>query len=117
MTFPLLSYEELMNQLRYYVAPDRLKSSAGHPRGQAGQGVGAFLKSRDPAPETPEHEGLQSYFSRFQQAAVRFREDGGSTRGGWLTDRARVYVVLGEPDQLYEQNPCRVSGRQRYFTA
>ncbi len=102
---PLLSYEELMNQLRYYVAPDRLKSLRDTPVDERGRAWARFLKSTDPAPETPEHEGLQSYFSRLQQAAVRFREDGGSTRGGWLSDRARVYVVLGEPDQLYEQNP------------
>jgi hypothetical protein len=35
-------------------------------------------------------------------AQTRFRDDG-TSRGGWLSDRARVYVVLGEPDQLFEQ--------------
>lgn len=101
---PLLSYEELLNQLRYYAAPDRLKTLRDTPVEGRGKAWAAFLRSTDPAPETPEHEGLQSYFSRLQQAAIRFRDDGGSTRGGWLSDRARVYVVLGEPDQLFEQN-------------
>ena len=27
-----------------------------------------------------------------------------AARCGFLSDRAKVYVVLGEPDQLYEQN-------------
>lgn len=99
---PLLSFEELINQLRYYVAPERLKSLREMPIEGRGQAWAAFLRASDPAPSTPEHEGLQSYFTRLQQATLRFRDDG-ITRGGWLSDRARVYVVLGEPDQLYEQ--------------
>lgn len=99
---PLLSYEELINQLRYYVAPERLRSLRETPIDGRGQAWAAFLRASDPAPSTPEHEGLQTYFTRLQQASLRFRDDG-IARGGWLSDRARVYVVLGEPDQLYEQ--------------
>jgi GWxTD domain-containing protein len=100
---PLLTYEELINQLRYYVAPERLKMLRDTPLERRGEAWAAFLKSSDPAPATPEHEGLQSYFSRLEQASLRFRDDG-TARGGWLSDRAKVYVVLGEPDQLYEQS-------------
>ena len=101
---PLLSYEELLNQLRYYVSPERLRVLRDAPIDQRGEVWSAFLRSSDPAPATPEHEGLMTYFSRLQLAALRFRDDGPSTRGGWLSDRARVFVTLGEPDQLYEQN-------------
>jgi GWxTD domain-containing protein len=100
---PLISYEELLNELRYYVAPDRLKALRDVPVEQRGAAWAEFLRSTDPSPATPEHEGLETYFARLQQAALRFREDGGG-RSGFLSDRARVYVVLGEPDQLYEQN-------------
>lgn len=100
---PLLSYEELLNQLRYYVSPERLRALRDTPVDQRGAAWAAFLRSSDPAPATPEHEGLQTYFARLQQAVIRFREDAGG-RSGFLSDRAKVYVVLGEPDQLYEQN-------------
>jgi GWxTD domain-containing protein len=100
---PLISYEELLNELRYYVAPDRLKALRDVPVEQRGVAWAEFLRSTDPAPATPEHEGLETYFGRLAQVAIRFREDGGG-RIGFLSDRARVYVVLGEPDQLYEQN-------------
>ena len=100
---PLLTYEDLINQLRYYVAPERLKSLRETPLEERGRVWADFLRASDPAPTTPEHEGLQTYFSRLQLAAARFRDDGPS-RGGWLSDRGRVYVVLGEPDQLFEQN-------------
>jgi len=99
---PLLSYEDLMTQLRYYVAPERLKVLREAPLEERGQVWSAFLRSSDPSPSTPEHEGLQTYFARLQQAGLRFRDDG-TSRSGWLSDRARVYVVMGEPDQLYEQ--------------
>ena len=101
---PLLSFDELLNQLRYYVSPDRLRALRETPPESRGRAWATFLKASDPAPATAEHEGLQTYFARLQLAAIRFREDGGGgSRGGWLSDRARVYVVLGEPDQLYEQ--------------
>jgi GWxTD domain-containing protein len=100
---PLMTYEDLINQLRYYVAPERLKSLRETPIEERGQAWAAFLRASDPAPTTPEHEGLQTYFSRLQLAMARFRDDG-TSRSGWLSDRARVYVVLGEPDQLFEQN-------------
>lgn len=101
---PLLSYEELLNQLRYYVSPDRIRALRETAVDQRGQAWAAFLRASDPSPATSEHEGLQTYFSRLQLAALRFRDDGGGgTRGGWLSDRARVYVVMGEPDQLFEQ--------------
>ncbi|MGK2963928.1 MAG: GWxTD domain-containing protein [Gemmatimonadaceae bacterium] len=101
---PLLSYEELVNQLRYYASPERLRSLRDAPVDERGQLWASFLRASDPFPATAEHEGLQIYFARLQQAALRFRDDGPGSRGGWLSDRARVFVVLGEPDQLYEQN-------------
>ena len=99
---PLMSFEELLDQLRYYVSPERLKALRDTDVDQRGAAWAAFLKSTDPAPATPEHEGLQTYFARLRQAVARFRDDG-STRGGFLSDRGRVYVMMGEPDQLYEQ--------------
>ncbi len=108
---PLLSYEELLNQLRYYVSPERLRVLRDAPIDERGDTWAAFLRSSDPAPATPEHEGLVTYFSRLQLAGLRFRDDGPSTRGGWLSDRARVFVILGEPDQLYEQNTSSAMSR------
>lgn len=99
---PLLSYEEMLNQLRYYAAPDRVRALRDASPERRGTVWGEFLRSSDPAPSTPEHEGLQAYFARVAQASIRFREE--STRGGWLSDRGKVFVALGEPDQIFEQS-------------
>jgi GWxTD domain-containing protein len=99
---PLLSYEEMLNQLRYYAAPDRIRALRDAAPERRGTVWGEFLRSSDPAPSTPEHEGLQAYFARVAQANIRFREE--STRSGWLSDRGKVFVALGEPDQVFEQS-------------
>src|SRR6266542_3966906 len=99
---PLLSYDEMLAQLRYYVAPERIKALRDAPPERRGTLWAEFLRSTDPVPATPEHEGLQAYFARLLQANIRFREEAGS-RSGWLSDRGKVFVSLGEPDQIYEQ--------------
>lgn len=100
---PLLSYDEMLLQLRYYAAPDRIRVLRDAPLERRGAVWAEFLRSTDPAPSTPEHEGLQAYFARIMQANSRFREEAGG-RTGWLSDRGKVFVSLGEPDQMYEQS-------------
>lgn len=100
---PLLSYEEMLLQLRYYAAPERIKSLRDAPPEKRGIVWADFLRLTDPVPATPEHEGLEAYFTRVFQANIRFREEAGG-RSGWLSDRGKVFVSLGEPDQIYEQN-------------
>jgi GWxTD domain-containing protein len=99
---PLVSYDEMLSELRYYAAPDRIRALRDAPVDRRGVAWADFLRSTDPVPSTPEHEGLQVYFNRILQANLRFREEGrGGT--GWLSDRGKVFVAVGEPDQVYEQ--------------
>jgi len=99
---PLISYEEMLLQLRYYAAPERIRTLRDAPPEKRGAIWAEFLRSTDPTPSTSEHEGLQAYFSRIVQANARFREEAVG-RTGWLSDRGKVYVSLGEPDQVFEQ--------------
>ena len=55
-------------------------------------------------------EAMRDYFGRIAQANVRFREEGGT---GWLSDRGRVFVALGTPDQFYEPNTADLNQRGR----
>jgi GWxTD domain-containing protein len=100
---PLLSYDEMLLQLRYYVAPDRIKVLRDAPPQRRGVVWAEFFRSTDPVPSTPEHEGLQAYFAKIMEANSRFREETAG-RIGWLSDRGKVFVSLGEPDQIYEQS-------------
>ena len=100
---PLLSYDEMLIQLRYYAASDRIRALRDAPVERRGTVWADFLRSTDPVPATPEHEGLHAYFARMVQASIRFREEAGG-RSSFLSDRGKVFVSLGEPDQIYEQS-------------
>lgn len=57
--------------------------------------IDAFWKPRDPTPGTPQNEFKEEHFKRFQEANRLFRF--GAGREGWLTDRGRIYIILGPP--------------------
>lgn len=55
--------------------------------------IEAFWRLRDPTPGTPENEFKTEHINRFQEANRRYR----SSREGWMTDRGRIYIILGKP--------------------
>lgn len=105
------SLDEMLNYLRYFATSERLKVLRDTAPDQRVLAWTAFWRETDPIPSTPEHEGLRDYFNRLQQANERFRNEAAS---GWLTDRGRVFITLGEPDQILEQGESnQISGRGR----
>jgi len=59
-----------------------------------------FWKLRDPTPGTPENEYKEEIVRRFNYANKRF----GTGRPGWMTDRGKFYIILGEP-RSYDRYP------------
>lgn len=59
-----------------------------------------FWAIRDPAPSTASNEAMQDYFRRLQ---IADRTWSSSLRKGFLSDRGRVYVTLGAPDDIQER--------------
>ncbi len=55
-----------------------------------------FWKSRDTEPSTPQNEFQQDYMRRVEFANTNFRH---AQNEGYITDRGRVYLIYGEPDQ------------------
>ena len=55
-----------------------------------------FWRRWDPTPATLENESRREYWRRVLESNRRFRD---SVRPGWMTDRGRIYILLGEPDQ------------------
>jgi len=60
-----------------------------------------FWKEKDPTPGTPENEFYDEHMRRFEFANERFRTPHSE---GWETDRGRIYITYGQPDQI-ESNP------------
>ena len=106
----ITSFDDMISYLRYFTAPEQLQALRDAPPAERGKAWLAFLRSTDPDPSTPEHEALRDYFVRIEQANQRFREEGGP---GWLTDRGRVFITLGDPDQIYDQGQNDIAQRGR----
>ena len=107
---PVATFSEMVNYLRYFGSTSRLQTLRDAPPDARAAAWAAFLRETDPDPATPVNEALRDYFGRITQANVRFREEGAA---GWLTDRGRVFVALGPPDQFYEPNTTDLNQRGR----
>lgn len=106
----ITSFDEMLSYLRYFGQPGDLATLRDAAHNDRGRAWLAFLRATDPNSTTPEHEGLRDYFVRLEQANLRYREEGGP---GWLTDRGRVFITLGDPDQIYEQGQGDIAQRNR----
>src|SRR5215470_15794727 len=63
--------------------------------------IEGFWLRRDPDPDTPENEYKDQYYERIQYANERFS----SGIPGWKTDRGRIYIMYGKPDEI-ESHPA-----------
>jgi GWxTD domain-containing protein len=73
--------------------------------------IESFWKQRDPTPGTPENEFKDELNERFRYVSTEFSR--GTTRPAWLTDRGRIYMILGAPVtrekvSLPELQPCEI---------
>jgi len=64
------------------------------------QFIEQFWLRRDPDPDTPENEYKDQYYERIQYANEHYT----SGIAGWRTDRGRIYVTFGKPDEI-ESHP------------
>src|SRR6266699_116279 len=64
------------------------------------QFIEQFWLRRDPTPDTIENEFKEDHYSRIAYANERFA----SGKPGWKTDRGRIYILYGKPDEI-ESHP------------
>lgn len=62
--------------------------------------VREFWRQRDPTPGTPDNELQVGFYQRIAEANRRFREGGASRIPGWRTDRGRILILHGEPEEI-----------------
>jgi GWxTD domain-containing protein len=73
-----------------------------------------FWRRRDPDPDTDENEFREEYYERIAYANEHFA----SGIPGWKTDRGRIYIMYGKPDEKeshpaggpYEREPTEGGG-------
>ncbi len=105
-----LSEDELnekISQLRYVATQtemDYIRDGEGFNERQ--KRYSEFWQRLDPTPGTPQNEAMDDYFGRIQYANDRYR----SYAAGWLTDKGRVYIIYGPPDNV-TTDPFRSDGK------
>ncbi len=95
---PVTTYEDMITYLRWFAPSyelNTLRDTA--PEFRAGAWA-SFVKRH--ATLGGSNEPLRDYFRRLLGANARFREEG---IPGWTTDRGKVLLGLGEPDQVFDQ--------------
>src|SRR5256885_9003695 len=58
--------------------------------------IEAFWQRRDPTPDTEENEFKEEHYQRIAYANEHFA----AGVPGWRTDRGRIYIVFGKPDEI-----------------
>ncbi|MGB7295989.1 MAG: GWxTD domain-containing protein [Candidatus Aminicenantales bacterium] len=60
--------------------------------------INAFCKQRDPTPGTDENEFKTEHYRRINHANYYYGRQ--VPLPGWRTDRGRIYIILGEPNDI-----------------
>ncbi len=88
-------FKETLAILALIASPEELEFLQKADTADRARAWEEFWKKRDPNPETPVNEALDEYLRR-----VRFAVENFSLMDkGWKTDRGKVYIKYGPPDQ------------------
>jgi GWxTD domain-containing protein len=71
-----------------------------HTDAERGHFIEQFWLRRDPTPGTPENEFKEEHYRGIAYANAHFLED----IPGWKTDRGRIYIMYGPPDEIEKHN-------------
>jgi GWxTD domain-containing protein len=107
---PVAKFEDMLVYLRWYASAYRLKVLRDTTPEARPDAWNAFVRATDTSPLTPVNEDLLEYFARLLVVTARFREEG---TPGWMTDRGKVFLGLGEPEQVYDQGLSGFGDRGR----
>jgi GWxTD domain-containing protein len=71
-----------------------------------------FWERRDPTPGTAKNEFKEEHYRRVEYSVARFTTQSG--KPGWQTDRGRIFIVYGPPDEI-ESHPSGSPSRPYPF--
>jgi GWxTD domain-containing protein len=90
------AHKEFLSKVRYIITSEERKAFLNLPPSERDKFIEEFWKKRDPDPTTEVNEFKEQYFARIEEAKKLFRGEGVE---GWLTERGRIYILLGPPEQ------------------
>jgi GWxTD domain-containing protein len=105
---PVAPYDQLLDYLRYFTTPATVTALHAAAPSMRGAAWTAFLTRVGV-------DSMDRYLRLLHQADARFPDEGIS---GWQTPRGRVYLTLGDPEQIFLQSAShrQIWDYQRYLT-
>jgi GWxTD domain-containing protein len=114
-------YKKWLNEDVSYIISDEERSAFNKLQTdeEREQFIEQFWLRRDPSPDTEENEFKEEHYRRIAYANERFA----SGIPGWKTDRGRIYITFGPPDEIedhssggfYERPPEEGGGETSTF--
>jgi GWxTD domain-containing protein len=95
-------YRKWLNEdVAYIITEDERKAFAGlQTDEEREQFIEQFWLRRDPTPDTVENEYKEEHYRRIAYANEHFA----SGIPGWRSDRGRIYITFGPPDEITDQS-------------
>lgn len=90
------SAQEFLDITQYIITDSEKKIFLELPPWEREKFIEDFWHRRDPFPETSANEFKELYMKRIEDANRLFSKG----RKGYLTDRGRIYVLFGQPDEI-----------------
>ncbi len=99
--------ELALKQMRYIIEADSIGWALDQPYEEKLAYFKRFWKRMDPNPETEKNELLDEYYNRVNTANQNFST---LSLDGWETDRGRIFIKFGEPDDI-ERHPFEIDSQ------
>ena len=99
-------YERTLTVLSYIAETEELEELQYTPVSRRALAWTDFWKRRDPSPDTDENEALEEHWQRVRYVNANFS----AVQPGWKSDRGKVYIRYGEPDQVGVQMDSMMQG-------
>src|ERR1700689_988056 len=92
------SYKKWLNEDGAWMISDEERRAFKQPSNdeERDQFIEAFWQRRDPTPDTEENEFKEEHYRRIEYANEHFA----AGIAGWRTDRGRIYIMYGAPDEI-----------------
>jgi len=88
--------QKFLDLIRYISTPQEERIFREMPPEDRGEFITDFWARRDSDPSTPENEFRSVYYTRLAVADKAF----GAGIPGWMTDKGRIYILLGPPTDV-----------------
>ena len=92
--------KKFLDLIRYIITLQEEKIFREMPPEDRGEFITDFWMRRDPNPETKVNEFRQQYYTRLAVTDKAYK----SGIPGWMTDRGRIYILLGPPTDIIRKS-------------